>query len=131
MNTLTTLNGFHPITVVLEDGKTMEVKVRQIRLREYQKAFRLMDNEPALVALVTQQTQQQVETWSPESFEAVYTKLQEVNAAGFFTFAARQFERAAQQMRNLPGVMVEKILAAGQAKQASPPGSLIVPPPQG
>ena len=131
MNTFTTLHGFHVVSITLEDGSPAEVKVRQIRLREYQTAFRLMDNEPALVALVTQQTQQQVEAWSPESFEAVYTKLQEVNAAGFFTFAARQLERAAQQMRNLPGVMVEKILAAGQAKQASPPGSLIVPPLQG
>ena len=125
----TTLLGFHLLAVTLEDGTPHELKIRQIRVREYPVAYRLMEDEPALVGFATNQTKQQIENLSPESFEQALTKVQEVNAKGFFSSAARKKAAAAESLRNATPEMLDKFIAAGKAALNSPPPSPVVPPP--
>ena len=125
----TTLLGFHLLSVTLEDGTPAELKIRQIRVREYPVAFKHLDDEPALVGFACNQTKQQIENLSPESFEQALKKVKEVNEKGFFTYAGRKLAVMAETLRNATPEMLDKFIAAGKAGSASPTPSPVVPPP--
>lgn len=108
----TTLFGFKIIAVKFEDGRDGEFTVRQFKLKEYPQAMRLLDDEFALAALACDVNTGLVAALHPESFEKIHAALQEVNATGFFTYAARQAERNAQNLRSLPPELIEKMISS-------------------
>ncbi len=126
---LTTLLGGKTIPVQFEDGTVGELKVRQFRLKDYELAFSLLADEIGLLALNAGQARQYIETLSPESFEAAFGVLKEINAGGFFSSAARRFARQAENLRTMPPEIVERFIA--KHTTASPTRSPIMPPPAG
>lgn len=109
-----TLFGGRTLSVTFEDGRPGEMTIKQFRLRQYQQAFPLLDDEIGLVALASATARGLVEALHPKSFEAAYAAVKEVNADGFFIWSARQMERGANSMRNLPPELLEKVMARGK-----------------
>ena len=112
-----TLFGGRPVSVVLEDKSTDTFTVRQFRLKEYKSLLPIMDDEIALVATACDKTRPQLELVQPASYEALHKAMREVNAEGFFTFAARRTEAGQREIRLMldAGVPIERIMAASQA----------------
>ena len=124
-----TLLGGKTIAVQFESGTPGELKIRQFRLAEYEDAFRAHDDEFALVARACGRTREFIQTLAPESYEQALATVREVNAHGFFAFAARRLERAAANLKQLPAELVEKMIE--RQKATSPMRSPILPPPAG
>lgn len=106
-----TLFGGAQIKVVFADSREDDFKVRQFKVKEYQAAFRLIDDEIALVALACDKPRQVIEELTPESYELAHAKMREVNLAGFFEFAARTMKQNAANLAALPPATLEKVLA--------------------
>ena len=123
MKTDTTLFGQQVLTVQFEDGAAGEITVRQLKLREYPAAVRLWGDEFAFAALCCGVTAAQLQTLLPADYERVQAAVQEVNQEGFFIFAARQEKRAAENLKNLPPEMVEKILSSRLSATLPPPAA--------
>ena len=95
---LETLFGGRLITITREDGSTEEIRVRQLPLADFEKAFALLDDELGLVALICGKDK----AWlngtppdykdgvSPESYENLHAAAREVNLRGFFSFSDRR-----------------------------------------
>jgi hypothetical protein len=118
-----TLFGQRVLQVVFEDGREAELTIKQFRLREYQAALQLIEDEIGLVTLACGGKRGVVEALHPKSFELAYAALKEVNAEGFFTWSERQLARGAANMRNLPPEMVERMLAKFVPSAKPLPGS--------
>jgi len=88
----TTLMGGRLVKVTLLDGTEIEVKVRQLPLGEYDRAFPLSEDEIALVAFICEQPKSWADILTPESYELLFATAQEVNAKGFFAFCRRRIE---------------------------------------
>lgn len=98
------------ITLKLLDGSSVETRVRQLSLKEYERAFTLLDDEIALTAFMCGDghTKDFADNIAPESYEALYAVAQEVNAKGFFVWSERRVKKAqAEHERNL--AMMEKL----------------------
>ncbi len=79
-----------PVQVSLVDDTKEEWTVRQVQLGEYQKAFPLIDDEFALVALCTGRSKEAIiANLSPESYESVAAAVRSVNRS-FFAYASRR-----------------------------------------
>ena len=152
----TTLFGGKEINVVHDGGKTGTLTVRQFKLVEYPRLLPLLDNEMELCAAACMNgdsrssSLRDIQSLTPESYEAVYAAVREVNAKGFFTWSARQLqkgneaianwaqagipmEKIAEMMRAMTGAVGEPPTAAGRrpALSTSPIMSAILPPPAG
>jgi len=96
-----TLFGGRLITVLHEAGTPEEIKVRQLRMADYERALPLLDDEIALTAFCcipsTPDPRPFEKPWAltlqPESYEELQAAVQEVNAKGFFSYAARRSEK--------------------------------------
>lgn len=117
------------LNVRLLDGTAAEFKVHQLRLGQYEDAFKLLDDEIALTAFICGHDRAWADTLQPESYEAVYAAAQEVNAKGFFAWSARRKERERQQqeaaiaaMAQLPPDMVKVAMQTAQPAAPSPSG---------
>lgn len=111
------------VAVTFNDGTAADVKVRQLPLAEYEKAFGLFNDEMGLTALIANQpkawliggpgsdvpglesgatqdsrlqTRDSQSGVTPESYEALRAAAEEVNQAGFFAWSARRSERERQ-----------------------------------
>lgn len=115
-----TLLGGRTITVNKEDSSTEEVKVRQLPLREYEKAFLVYDDEFAFAALVCERSKEWAQTLSPESYEELASACQEVNAKGFFSYAQRQQKKLMDRLNSVKPEVLR--MAVEKASNASPPG---------
>jgi hypothetical protein len=137
-NTNTTLFGGRLATVTFLDGRTDEITVRQLPLRDYEKAFNILDDELALTALIcgmdkawlTGTKEDGSDGLQPESYEALRAAAQEVNGKGFFAWSQRRAERVqAQLLQNagllaaLPPEAVQKAMDASNPSRPSSPGS--------
>lgn len=106
-STITFLGGLQA-TVTHEDGSTETIKIRQLRLADYELAIPLLNDEFALTAFCCQSipspnpdpgakmvtlTKPWVMTLEPSSYEVLRARAEEVNAKGFFSFATRRTER--------------------------------------
>ena len=120
----TTLFGKKTLQVKYEDGRDGELDIHQLKLKQYQLALPVMEDEIGLVALCSGKPRGVIEALHPDSFEAAYAAVKEVNEKGFFTFADRALERAARNLKSLPPEMLTKVLA--QRSLPASPGS---PPP--
>jgi hypothetical protein len=102
-STLTTLFGGVDFQVIYEDGTGETVRVRQLRLVEYEKAWPLISDEFAIAAFCASLpatpsvpcTKEWAMKLHPAIYEKLLAKVREVNEEGFFTFAARK--QAAQE----------------------------------
>ena len=121
------------VSVVLEDGVTAIFTVRQFRLREYKALLPKTGDEIELVAAACGKTRAEIEAVQPASYEALYAALKEVNADGFFTFAARRMADGQREIQNMldAGLPADKVMdmlaAAGRAISSTP--SRPLPPP--
>ena len=119
-NPTETLFGGRELPVKLEDGRDATVTVRQLRLRDYPGAFALLDQEFKFVALACDTKPALIEALHPESYERVFAAVKEINKEGFFVYAARQAERAQENLRNLPPALVERLISS-RLSPTSPP----------
>jgi hypothetical protein len=101
------LFGGADLAVLYEDGTAETVRVRQLRIGEYEKACPLMQDEFAITAFCTSLSatpavpcnREWILKLAPLSYESLCAKVQEVNGQGFFAFSARK--QAAQEAENL------------------------------
>jgi hypothetical protein len=105
-----TLFGGKELSVAFSDTRQDTLKVRQFKVKEYQTAFRLIDDEIGLVALACDRPRAIIEELVPQSYEAVHQAMQEVNANGFFIFAGRAMKRASENLAALPPEALERVL---------------------
>lgn len=105
-----TLFGQRILNVTFEDTRTAEMVIKQFRVKQYQQAFPLMDDEIGLIALASGNVRGFVEMLHPKSFEEAIKAVQEVNAEGFFVWSARQMERGAKAMQSMPAELLERAM---------------------
>ena len=134
---LDTLFGGRLAAVLHEDGQREEIKIIQLRLGDYEKAFQLIEDEIALTAFCCRTVQDSesriqnskawAETLQPESYELVQASVREVNAKGFFSYAERRTLRQQQQQEKmfaalgaLPPEMLNRVMELGRATLAAP-----------
>lgn len=114
-----TLFGSVMLPVKLNTGEDATARIRQLAIREYPMALAALGDEIAFAGLCTSFAAAppasgpatRVADLDQSSYELVQEKVREVNA-GFFKYAARQVERAAENLRNLPAEMRQKILSS-------------------
>lgn len=136
---MTTLIGGRRVKVHFADGREEEILVRQLPVREYDRAFGLVEDEIALTALICARDI----TWIvgklpegedgmlPESYELLQQTAQEVNAKGFFGYATRRSQKESafkmQMLDAMKDMTPEQLAAAAaagaQARSTSPTGS--------
>lgn len=90
LNKMETMFGGRVVKVVFEDNNTEEVKVRQLPLRDYDRAFAVIDDEIALTAHICGKSKDWALSLQPESYEALQEKAREVNGRGFFGWSERK-----------------------------------------
>ena len=139
-----TLNGgqtltfnFNPETEGATPRESLNIKVRQVPVRDYEAGFVIVNDEPALVGFLCAKDKAWALTLEPEVFEEILTVGRTVNQKGFFSFCQRRMERLEKQqadmlgaMAKLPPEMLKLAMEAGKSLSASPtlsPG--FVPPP--
>lgn len=88
------------------DGTSETVKIRQLPVSQFPKYSQCLESEPALIELATDQKPGWSDTLTPESFEAIISKVEEVNGDAFGRWVQR---RIARQEKLFPGV-TEKVL---------------------
>ncbi len=129
-----TLLGGRSQSVCLEDGTILQVKVRQLRLDEYERAYPLLTDEFAFTAFccspgsvgpapsiaLVPYTRDWIMTLDPESYEALQLAAREVNAKGFFFYAQRrqavdqaEADRQYQQFAELPPDIRKEFVETG------------------
>lgn len=112
-----TLFGGRTVAAQLLTGETIEVRVRQFPLGDYERAFALFEDEIALTAFCccptspagptspASQTKEWAHTLTPESYEALHAAVEEVNAKGFFAWSARRKSREAALQQSMIAAM--------------------------
>lgn len=93
-----TLFSGRTVEVLHLDGSKETIKVRQILIGQYPKAYGLMDDEFALTAYCCCDPEDDsavkdvawLTTLRPESYEQLQAAAREVNEKGFFSYASRQ-----------------------------------------
>jgi hypothetical protein len=123
-----TLFGGTSLTVVHEDQSTETIRVRQLRMFEYEKGMPMVLDEIALTAYCCSLdatpevpcSKEWIMTLHPKSYEDVRAKVQEVNAQGFFPYADRkqQIEMKANEQwirmaAELPPEVLENVAKIG------------------
>jgi hypothetical protein len=104
-----TLFGGRMVNVLYEDGAQETVKVRQLRLSDYERAYTLTGDEFAFTAFCCLSTgtnansaphgKEWALTLQPESYELVQAAAREVNEKGFFSYASRRKRREEEAQR--------------------------------
>lgn len=122
--------GGTQLTVTFEDQTTASIRIRQLRMAEYEKAMPLIADEIALTAfccsLDATPESPCSKNWAmnlhPTSYETVQAKVREVNQEGFFIYASRKQEQEnklnAQWMRlaaDLPPEVLENVTKLGMS----------------
>jgi hypothetical protein len=109
-NQIQTLFGGQLETALHLDGSTTAVKVRQLCLGDYDRAFRFMDDEIAFTAFCCidpeiEAAKPKSKDWAltlqPESYEVIHAAAESVNAKGFFVYADRRRVSEQQQQERL------------------------------
>lgn len=117
------LFGGKVISVTFRDGRTEEVRVRELPIRRFPDFFTSLQDEGQLLALVTGQDEETIDKLSDESHEALVEAAMDVN----FTRAERWLERQAklgERLQNNPAV---KTAAALQKTLQTSPSAPVAP----
>lgn len=133
-----TLFGGKLFAVVFADQRTEEIKVRQLPIGQYEKAFAVLNDEMALTALICDRPKDWItgknpdgsDSMNPESYEELFKLAGEVNAKGFFAWSGRKAEKARLQMLEnaklmamLPEDMVNLAINMSGKESTSPTSS--------
>jgi len=125
-----TIFGGTVLTATYEDQSAAAIRVRQLRLSEYEKAMLLVTDEIAITAyccsLDATPEAPCLKDWAmtlhPKSYEEIRAKVQEVNKDGFFPYAARKQDletKANEQWirlaAGLPPEVLESMTKAGMS----------------
>lgn len=129
-----TLFAGRTVTVIYDDDSSEDVLLRQLPLREYERAFGLLADELALTAFFCGRDKQWLfgataaataavpqRAPTPASFEVLRRVAAEVNESFFAWSARRQQQEAAAQktmieaLANLPAEAVEQVIKLGWA----------------
>ncbi len=120
-----TLFGGRTVSVQHEDGTTEDVKVRQLRLADYEDAYKRSEDEFEFTSFCCSATGSEApltKVWAlslqPQSYERLQIAAQEVNAAGFFQFASRKKDREQQAERRANERLAEMIVLLPSEKIA-------------
>jgi hypothetical protein len=121
-----TLMKGRSVSVVLSDGATESVNVRQLPLGEYRKAMLVSDDEFKLVTFICGKHDSWIDKVNPESYETLRAVVQEVNEKGFFVYKARQDGINIARINQLSPQAAEAAAKVGAASlsQNSSPGSV-------
>lgn len=127
-----TLFGGRLVTVRYGDNHTEDIRVRQLPVADYESAYKLLNDEIGLTALICGRkkewltAREESAAISPESYEALYLAAKEVNGQGFFVWSVRQAEldRVAQarmlsSIAHLPPEALNQIVAMGAGNISS------------
>ncbi len=119
-----TLRGGRSAIAKFEDPETPDevVQVRQLPLRDYERAFKLFDDEVGLTALVCGKDKAWGMSLDPKSYEDLHAAAQEVNAGGFFAYAARRQDALVRRINQVSPEMLRAVME--KVSTASPPGLL-------
>lgn len=112
------VTGNIELTVQLETTGPAVVTLRQLPLKEYERAFALIDDEIALAALIAGKDKRWALELAPDSYEEVREKGWELNK-GFFAYADRTNEALMKKLNSLKPSTLSA--AADIAKNASRP----------
>lgn len=117
------------IQVQFGDGRSEEITIRQLALRDYERAYKLIEDEMAITALICGKDmpwllgskEDGTDGVTPESYEQLREAARETNAAGFFVWAHRKgiqvMETMRKQMeviRDLPTEAFAEVVSAGK-----------------
>lgn len=117
-----TLTGKLTLSLTKEDGSTITAEVSQIKLRDYERAFLLTDDEFAITAIASGLTKSQVLDLIPKDYEQLCSAVKEVNKDGFFAYSARRFAQVMDKMSRVSPEVIK--LAAERPSTTSPVGLL-------
>ena len=109
------------VNVRHEDGAEEIVTVRQIPLRDYQRALIKSDDEMEFTGLCCDKSVDWVRTLTPPSYEALQAKARELNA-DFFAFLQRRREDRRRMMGPEFWRMVADSMPQSPASSPSPAG---------
>jgi hypothetical protein len=123
-----TLMKGREVEILLADGTSDKVTVRQLPLGEYREAMKISDDEMKIVALVCGKHADWINKLDPEGYEALRKVCWEVNEKGFFAYYDRQVGITMQRMNQLSPEVVKAATGASSQLQAGSPVS--VPRPQ-
>lgn len=106
-NKITTLNGGESFSATFCDGHIEEVFIRQLPVKLYTKFLGVLGDELRMVEVLCDKPQGWAEELTPESFDHIAAKGDELNQDFFYRWARRNLAR---QEKLMPG-LAEKILA--------------------
>jgi hypothetical protein len=115
-----TLFDGRSVTVLFEDGNQGVVRVSQLRLSQYEKAFAKCDDEFEMLGLICGHDGAWAMTLQPESYEALLVIAQEVNAKGFFAYADRRHGQLTRKLNSLSPQILAAATQAGTLSTSSP-----------
>ena len=107
-------------TVTLENGTSEAVAIEHLKLREYDRAFKSLDDEMALTAILCGKTKEWVMNLTPASYEALRGCAKAENESGFFAYAERQMAKLTERMNGLRPEILSLVTA--KASPITPPG---------
>ncbi len=107
------LNKSISVSIILDDGTTSTVEVRQLPVKEYEAAFLLNDDELGLTAKFCGKIKDWIYTVSPESYESLVATSKEVNAA-FFGYATRRYQEQTARLAAVPQEVLAKFASASE-----------------
>jgi hypothetical protein len=121
-NTNITLFGGRKATVKFNDGRTEEITVHQLKLRDYEAAFRKINDEIDLTAFICGKGKEWL-TGAKEDgsdgivafsidgglvgYEELHACCREVNKLGFFVWSKRRVDREQAQMAEQLSIMAQ------------------------
>ena len=103
------------VSVVFEGGRTEEMTINEIKLKDYPLALKCVADEFSLVALATGRQRTVILDLTPASYEAVAAAVWSVNEAGFFSYAQRQEKRGVDLISKLSPDRLGEMLALSQS----------------
>jgi hypothetical protein len=108
-------------------GIEREFLLRPIPLKDYDKAWAAFDDEFSLAAVASGVPRDQILELDPAEFERLISAIREINANGFFAWAARRAARIAEAARTnfeamaaLPPEIAREMLRDAISPSSSP-----------
>lgn len=138
-NKMDTLFGGRKVVVIYADGTQEEITVRQLRLVDYDEAFKRLKDEMELVAFICGKAKQWLlgqpphyeKAVRPESYEMLQGVAWEVNAAGFFSYIDRKVRQSIADLNGLSPDKVKLVVErAAQVSKSTSPTSSPAPQPR-
>ena len=127
---IATLFGGVDFSITHEDGSAETIRIRQLRLGEYEAGYRLREDEFSITAFCCSQsaapekplTKEWVMTLEPRSYETLQAKCREVNQEGFFVWSVRKADEEAEMNRkwikgaaDLPPAVLAAVIEQGKS----------------